>query len=117
MFTVLFEDTAAMLGLVVAFAGIALGEALEIPDLDAVASILIGGILAVTAALLAYESKGLLIGEGASPRVVTGVEKLLSEQPGIVRINQILTLHFGPQDGLLTLSLDVADGLSAGQVE
>ncbi len=117
VFTVLFEDTAAMLGLVVAFAGIALGEALEIPALDAVASILIGGILAVTAALLAYEIKGLLIGEGASPRVVTGVEKLLSEQPGIVRINQILTLHFGPQDVLLNLSLDFADGLSAGQVE
>ncbi len=117
VFTVLFEDSAAMLGLVVAFAGIALGEALEIPELDAVASILIGGILAVTAALLAYECKGLLIGEGASPRVVTGIEKLMSEQPGIVRMNQILTLHFGPQDVLLNLSLDFADGLSAGQVE
>ncbi|MGI9451618.1 MAG: cation diffusion facilitator family transporter, partial [Geminicoccaceae bacterium] len=64
LFTVLFEDSAAMLGLIVAMVGIALGQWLDMPILDGVASVLIGVILAVTAALLAYEAKGLLIGEG-----------------------------------------------------
>ena len=67
-FTVLFEDTAALLGLVVAFLGIFLGHQLNNPYLDGVASIVIGVILAVVAGFLAFESKGLLIGEGVDPR-------------------------------------------------
>src|SRR5204863_8780300 len=63
-FTVLFEDTAALLGLVVAFLGIFLGHQLSNPYLDGVASIIIGVILGVVAGFLAWESKGLLIGEG-----------------------------------------------------
>src|SRR5690606_11917775 len=62
LFTVLFEDTAAMLGLVIAMIGLALAEYLEMPWLDGAASVGIGLILAATAALLAYETKGLLIG-------------------------------------------------------
>ena len=68
IFTVLLEDTAAMLGLLIAFLGIALGQWLDIPELDGFASIGIGCILAGAAMLLATETKGLLIGEGADPR-------------------------------------------------
>lgn len=117
VFTVLFEDSAAMLGLIVAFLGIALGQLLDLPMLDGVASILIGVILALTAALLAYESKGLLIGEGAKPEVVSAVRGILREKAGIERVNELLTMHLGPEDVLLTLSLDFEDQLSAGQVE
>ncbi len=117
IFTVLFEDSAAMLGLVTAFVGIALGQALDMPILDGVASILIGAILALTAVLLAYESKGLLIGEGASPEVVSGVRQIVRGKQGVERINELLTMHLGPEDVLLTLSLDFKDDLSAGQVE
>ncbi|MFQ5955381.1 MAG: cation diffusion facilitator family transporter [Kiloniellales bacterium] len=117
VFTVLFEDTAAVLGLLVAFVGIALADALDLAFLDAVASILIGVILAVTAAFLAYESKALLIGEAARPAVVAGIRKIIAEEPGILRLNELLTLHFGPEDVLLTLSVDFADRLSSAQVE
>jgi cation diffusion facilitator family transporter len=117
IFTVLFEDSAAMLGLVAAFVGIALGEALDIPALDGVASIVIGAILAATAVLLAYETKGLLIGEGAHPEVVRGIRAIVSEQPGIKRVNELLTMHLGPWDVLLNLSLDFEDEFSASQVE
>ena len=117
VFTVLFEDSAAMLGLIAAFLGIALGQALDIPELDGVASIVIGVILALTAALLAYESKGLLIGEGASPQVVAGVREIVRNKEGIERVNELLTMHLGPQDVLLTLSLDFDDRISAGDVE
>jgi cation diffusion facilitator family transporter len=117
LFTVLFEDTAAMLGLVVALIGIALGQLLDLPVLDGVASIGIGVILAATAALLAYESKGLLIGEGASREVRLGVEAIIGGQEDILRINELRTMHLGPQDILLALSVDFADRLTSEQVE
>jgi cation diffusion facilitator family transporter len=117
VFTVLFEDTAAMLGLIVAFVGIALAQALQIPALDGAASIVIGLILAVTAAMLAYESKALLIGEGAHPAVVAGIEKIIAEEPGIQRLNELLTLHLGPQDVLLNLSVDFVDQISSARLE
>ena len=66
-----------MLGLIVAMIGIYLADSLQMPILDGVASILIGVILATTAALLAIETKGLLIGEAASADVVDGVEKIV----------------------------------------
>jgi len=117
VFTVLFEDSAAMLGLVVAMLGIAAAQAFDMPVLDGVAAILIGGILAVTAGLLAYECKGLLIGEGAGGAVVRGIRQIIGEQEGIKSINEVLTMHFGPTDVLANLSLDFKDGLSANDVE
>lgn len=117
LFTVLFEDSAAMLGLVVAFIGIVLGQALDMPVLDGVASVLIGVILALTAALLAYEAKGLLIGEGVAPEVKRGIEAVIAEQPGILRLNELRSMHLGPEDVLLTISVDFRGGLSADDVE
>lgn len=117
IFTVLFEDTAAMLGLIVAFVGILLTQVLDMPMLDGVASLLIGGILAFTAALLAYECKGLLTGESASRATVAEIERIVVEQPGVNRMNELLTMHFGPHDVLLNVSLDFADRLSSAEVE
>ena len=117
VFVVLFEDSAAMLGLVVAAAGLALAEALGAPALDGVASILIGLILGVTAVLLAYECKGLLIGEGARPALVAGVHRIVRAERGIIRTNEVLTMHMGPSDVLVTLSLDFDPHLSSDNVE
>jgi cation diffusion facilitator family transporter len=117
IFTVLFEDTAALLGLLVAVVGIYLSEALDLPVLDGVASILIGVILAITAALLAYECKGLLTGESASDAVVSRVKWIIAENSNVLHVNEVLTLHLGPNDILLNVSLDFKDGLSSGQVE
>ena len=117
VFTVLFEDTAAMLGLIVAFIGIGLGQIFDNPDFDAWASIVIGLILAGTASLLAIECKGLLIGEGASRAVTEGIEKIVAGRDGVLRVNELLTMHFGPDDILLNLSIDFADRLSSGDVE
>ena len=98
VFTVLFEDGAALLGLVVAFVGIFLAQQLDMPELDGMASVLIGVILASTAALLAYESKRLLIGESASPALVAGISRIVSREAGVVRVNELLTMHLGPDD-------------------
>ena len=117
IFTVLFEDTAAMLGLVVAMIGIALAEYLAIPELDGAASIVIAFILAATAALLAYESKGLLIGEATHPEIRTRIQAILQSERRIAGTNEFLTMHLGPQDVLLNLSLDFKDELSSEEVE
>jgi len=117
LFTVLFEDTAALLGLFVALIALTLSEHLNLPVLDSVASLIISFILAVTAGLLAFECKGLLTGEGASEEVVTGIKQIIDESQGIKHVNEVLTLHLGPEDVLLNVSLDFEDDLSSGEVE
>lgn len=117
LFTVLLEDSAAMLGLTIALVGLGLAEILNLPVLDAVASILIGVVLAAVAALLAFETKGLLIGEAAEPQVTTGVRRIVEAAPGIRQINEVLTMHMGPRDVLLNLSLDFQPALTSDQVE
>ncbi|MDH3713031.1 MAG: cation diffusion facilitator family transporter [Gammaproteobacteria bacterium] len=117
MFVVLFEDTAAMLGLLVALAGIALAQTTGNLYFDGLASIAIGAILAVTAAWLAYETKGLLIGESANRPVVEGIRRLARARSEIVYVNEVLTMHMGPAFILVNLSADFKDGLPAGQIE
>ena len=117
VFTVLFEDTAAILGLFVAFIGIWISVAFDMPWVDGAASILIGVILAGTAILLALETKGLLIGEAAAPEIVEDIKTLIAAQPAIVALNEIRTLHRGPNDVLLALSVDYNDEVPAGVVE
>ncbi len=117
IFTVLLEDTAAMLGIIVAFLGILLADLTGQAWLDAAASIVIGLILAAVAALLAYETKGLLIGEAAAPAVVRALRKIVASAEGVSAINELRTLHFGPADILVAISVDFADAMSSGQVE
>lgn len=117
IFTVLFEDTAAMLGLVVALVGIWLSVHLDMPVLDGVASILIGIILAGTALLLALETKGLLIGEAAAPEIVEEIREIVAQHDAIEGLNEIRTLHRGPNDVLLALSVDYVNSVNAGDVE
>ena len=117
VFTVLFEDSAAMLGLLVAFIGLLLTQWLGNPVFDALASITIGVILGATAMLLAFESKGLLIGEAASREVVSGIRGILQNEPSILSINELLTMHLGPEDVLLNISIDFHSGISVDQVE
>lgn len=117
IFTVFFEDSAALLGLVIAMAGIALADGLQIPWLDGAASVGIGAVLAITAAVLAYECKGLLIGESASPALISGVRDMALGTSGVEQINELRTMHMGPYDVLLVLSLDVRDDMPAGAVE
>jgi len=117
IFTVLFEDTAALLGLVVAFIGVFAADYYNLPVLDGVASVIIGVILALTATLLAYETKGLLIGEAAHPRVIEGVKRIARAQATVDGVNEVLTMHLGPSDVLLNLSLDFDDERTADDVE
>jgi cation diffusion facilitator family transporter len=117
MFIVLFEDSAAMLGLIVAFVGILLSQITGEPRFDGIASIVIGLILAATATWLAWETKGLLIGEAANRPVVEGIRSIVQDHPGVAHVNEVLTMHMGPEFILANLSVDFTDPATADEVE
>jgi cation diffusion facilitator family transporter len=117
IFTVLFEDTAAMLGLIAAMIGIAVADIYGIIWADGAASVAIGVILAGTAAVMAYETKGLLIGESASPELGQGVRAIVGRTRDVRHVNELRTMHMAPNDILLALSLDFHDNLDSGRVE
>lgn len=117
VYTVLFEDSAALLGLVVAFAGILTSELLAIPELDGAGSIGIAVILGATAIFLARESKGLLLGEPASPEVERKVLVIADHDPAVQRANGILSVHIGPQEIVAGLSIEFEDHLTAPEIE
>ena len=117
IFTVLFEDSAAMLGLVAATIGLLATQFLHIEWADAGASIVIGVILALTALGLAYETKGLLTGEAASPSTVGALRQMALAEPAVRALNELRTVHFGPNDILAVLSLDFEDHTSLENIE
>lgn len=117
LFVVLFEDTAAMLGLIVAFLGVFLGEVTGIPYFDGGASVLIGLILGGTAIWLAYETHGLLIGEGANPEVLAVIREVVGRHDVIQHVNEVATMHMGPEYILVNLSVDFRSEASSDDVE
>jgi cation diffusion facilitator family transporter len=117
VFTVLFEDTAALVGLLIAFIGITAAAYFERPQLDGVASVLIGLILAATALLLARESKALLLGEAALPHVQEEIKAAVDGDPDIERVNGMTTVHLGPDQIVVALSLEFKDHRSTADIE
>ncbi len=117
VFTVLFEDSAAMLGLIAATIGLLATQFLHLEWADAGASIAIGVILALTALGLAYETKGLLIGEAASAATVKALRKMALAEPNVRSLNELRTVHFGPNDILVAISLDFEDRSSLEEIE
>jgi len=113
IFVVFGEDTAALAGLLVAFLGIFLGHRLNSPYPDGIASIIIGFILATVAIFLAYESKSLLVGETANPKTVEGIRELVLRHPAVETMRSPLTMHFGPNEILLSLDVQFKDNLRA----
>ena len=117
LFTVLFEDSAALAGLVIALAGLAAAQGLAAPWLDGAASVLIGGVLIASAVLLARETHALLIGEAADPAVIDDVRRIIAAAPGIDGVRDLHSTHLGPHDIVVTAAVDFDDALSAGEVE
>ena len=117
LFVVVFEDSAALLGLLIALLGIFLYQVTGNPIFDGLASIGIGVVLVLTALLLALESKSLLIGESAEPRIVAGIREILTADERIVSVNEVATLHMGPEFIVVTVSVDFIDAMTAEQLE
>ncbi|MBD8640544.1 cation diffusion facilitator family transporter [Sphingomonas sp. CFBP 13733] len=116
-FIVLFEDSAALAGLLIAGLGIWASHAFADPRIDGVASILIGLILALVAVILARESKGLLIGERADSAVIATIRGIVAAHPGIAAVNHVRTIHTAPDSIFAAISADFVDTLTMGEGE
>jgi len=117
LFTVLFEDAAAMCGLVIAFAGLLAAEYLGIAWMDGAASIGIGLLLGMVAIFLCFETKGLLIGEAVTEEFSAELTDIINNSSAVNQINEMRTMHMGPQDVLLAVSLDVWDDMDTASLE
>jgi cation diffusion facilitator family transporter len=116
-FIVLFEDSAALIGLVVAAVGVWCSHHFENPRLDGYASVVIGVILAAVAVVLARESKGLLIGERADPAVIDRARAIVAAHPQITHVNHVRTIHTAPESVFVAISADFDDALDMGSAE
>jgi len=116
-FIVLFEDSAALAGLVVAAIGVWASHAWGDPRIDGMASIAIGLILAAVATLLAREAKGLLIGERANPDLIRQIRSTLEAEPRITGVNHVRTIHTAPDRVFVAISADFDDTLAMGEAE
>jgi cation diffusion facilitator family transporter len=116
-FIVLFEDSAALAGLIVAAIGVWASHQWGDPRLDGYASIAIGVILAMVATLLARESKGLLIGERANEGLIHEVRAMLEQEACITAVNHVRTIHTAPEKVFVAISADFADTLPMGEAE
>lgn len=104
-FSVLLEDSAALVGLALAFAGIFLSTHLGIPWLDGASSIAIGVLLCAIALIMVYESKGLLVGEGVGRATAEGITALITADPGVQSIGKLATMYLGPDEVMLAVEV------------
>jgi len=116
-FIVLLENGAAIAGIIAAAIGLLASQITGDPFFDGAASVVIGIILGFTAALLAYESKGLLIGEAADPELVRNLRDLACTMPGVVGVGYVLTSHSSPDQITVMMNVDFDDAILARQVE
>ena len=116
-FIVLLENGAAMAGIIAAALGLLLAQLTHNPFYDGAASVVIGVILGFTAALLAYESKALLIGEAADPDIVAALHRLVESRSEVTSVGEVLTVHGAPDRVTAMLSVDFEDQISARDVE
>jgi len=119
--TVIFEDSAALLGLVIASIGIYLTDHHTGPGdgayWDGVASICIGLVLAVVAFVLARSSRGLLLGEAANPKSVAAIAQAIEKHPNVVKLVELLTMHLAPKQILINAHIKLRDELVTGEIE
>jgi cation diffusion facilitator family transporter len=118
--TVIFEDSAALLGIIIAGVGIYLTEHHSGPGdgayWDGLASITIGLVLAVVAFVLARTSRGLLLGEAANPKTVSAIVKAIESHPNVVKVVELLTMHLAPKQILINAHINVRDDLVTGEI-
>ncbi len=117
VFAVVFEDSAALLGLLVAFLGLYADSQFNAPFMDGLASLIIGLLLGAVAVLLARETKELLVGEGASREILRSIRQIAQAEKNVERAGYPLTMYFGPSNALLAMKLQFRSQLNATEIE
>jgi len=117
LIVVVIEDSAALIGLSIAFTGVLLVQITHLAIFDALASILIGIILGLVALFLANEMRKLLIGEGASSRNLKLIRDVVKGFPEVKHLGEVLTMHMGPDNILLAMNIDFQDKIPSSELE
>lgn len=115
-FSILFEDTADIAGLVIAFLGIYLGHKYNNPYFDGAASVLIGMILCSVSFMLAKETKSLLIGESAETELLDSIQKIASKHVSVKNLKKPLTMYLGPKNVLLALGVQFEETMTSNEI-
>jgi cation diffusion facilitator family transporter len=119
--TVIFEDSAALIGIVVAAVGIYLTDHQVWPGSgaywDGLASMVIGGVLAIVAFVLARTSRGLLLGEAATPKSVAAIRKAIKSHPNVCEVVELLTMHLAPKQILVNAHINLRNDLTTDEIE
>src|SRR3989338_5223196 len=115
-YTIVLEDSAAMLGLIFAFLGVFLGHLLENPYLDGTASVIIGLLLMGVAFIIAFETKSLLLGEGVDTAMLADIRRRVVAEPAVKSAAEILTMYMGPHELLVNLDVSFKPGITAEQM-
>lgn len=116
LFTLILEDVADIIGLVLAFFGVFLSHVLNKPYLDGIASMAIGAVMTVVAILLVRESKGLLIGEGATSVKRETIRNAALADPAVSAVRKLITMYFGPDTLLVAMDVDFSRGLDTNSI-
>jgi cation diffusion facilitator family transporter len=117
LFMTLFEDSVALIGILIAAASTFVAVALARPEIDGIGSVGIGLLLAVTSVFLARESKSLLMGEPAYPFVRKSILSIANAHPGCLQANGLFTVQLGPNQVVAMLSLEFSDDMLAPEIE
>jgi cation diffusion facilitator family transporter len=115
--SVVFEDSAALIGILIAAAGLWSSHHWHNPALDGAASVAIGALLACVAILFGREVKGLLVGEAADPEVLRAIREVTASDPDIESAGDPLTMQLGPNQVLLNIELRFGAGLDRDGIE
>ena len=114
---VLLEDSAALVGIAIVAVATFAADRFSLPELDGVASLLIGLLLCATASVIARECKALLIGEQANPSVAASIKEITDGEPDVASVNDVVTFQLGPEHIVVALSLEFADRLRTRDIE
>ncbi len=116
VYIVLAEDSAALVGIVAAAAGVWLSVTFDKPYFDGLASMVIGAVLIAVAAMLVHETRSLIMGEAADPEVVASVRRIAMEEEAVAGAAHLLAMHLAPDQVLLTRELRVRPGVPAERI-
>ena len=116
LFAVIYEESAAIAGLLIALAGVWLGHHFQNPGFDAAASKHIGLVLVFVAITMVRESKGLLVGESANSATVKGIYNIVNSEPRVKTLYYPLTMHLAPNEILLALDVEFKGEMSVKEL-
>lgn len=115
-FLVVFEDGAAVLGLIIVMILMGFSHVLQIPELDGLASVLVGILLVFVSFILARESRSLLMGEGIAPETRQKIRELAENDQTVIKVKNILSTYQSPEEVVLMLIIDFKDNLNTEEI-